>query len=143
MEPQVKVRRARREDFERVRSLLGATAPALRAERKRFRHLVSTLREDLYIAERAGDATLVGLAVIVYPRGLGVPTAVVRQLRGAPEAAAPLLDRARARAAARGCVRLELQLDPGEVSATPALVAALTRDGWTAGPRTLVRTVPG
>lgn len=139
--PPLKVRRARREDLERVRSLLGTSAPAVRAERKRFRHLVSKLREDLYVAERAGDQALVGLAVITYPRGLGPPTAVVRQLRGEAAAASLLLERARTRAAARGCTRIELQLEPDEITANPALVAELTRDGWNDGPRALVRTV--
>jgi hypothetical protein len=142
MEPQLRVRRAQRQDFERVRSLVGASIPAPRAERKRFRHLVSTLREDLYLAERTDDATLVGLAVIAYPRGLGPPTAVVRHLHGASEAVALLIDLARARAQARGCTRLELRLEPGDATATPAFVTALTREGWTDGPRTLVRTVP-
>jgi hypothetical protein len=137
----VKVRRARRADFARVRGLLGVDGVAARAERKRFRRLVSTLREDLYLAEREDDAALLGLAVIVYARGLGPPTAVVRQLRGTSEAAAGLLlECARARAIARGCARLELHLEPnGAVQA--AFVASLVRAGWCEGPRTLMHTL--
>src|SRR4051812_12263023 len=91
MSSQLRVRRARRDDFERVRVLLGIAAPAARAERKRFRRLVSTLREDLYLAERGDDLTVVALAVIVYVRGLGDLTAVIRQLRGAADGAALLV----------------------------------------------------
>jgi hypothetical protein len=134
------VRRARRADFERVRALLGTPAAAERADRKRFRRLVSTLREDLYLAEREPDATLVGLAVIAYARGLGPPTAVVRRLLGASElAATSLLECARSRAAARGCVRLELQLE-GEERST-RLGDALVQSGWSEGPRSLVRNL--
>jgi hypothetical protein len=138
MEPAVRVRRARRADFERVRALLGLSAPPARAERKRFRRLVSTLREDLYLAEREDDAGLVGLAVIAYALGLGPPTAVVRRLHGASHPAARLLlERARARAAARGCGRLELVLDPGD-GLGPAFADELRRAGWTDGPGSLV-----
>lgn len=138
----VKVRRARRADFARVRALLGAGGLAARAERKRFRRLVATLREDLYLAEREDDAALVGLAVIVYARGLGPPTAVVRSLLGSEAAAGLLLECARARAIARGCTRLELHLerDAGSVMAT--LAESLVAAGWLEGPRTLVRTLP-
>ena len=132
----MKVRRARRRDFEQVRTLLGASAPAARAERKRFRRLVSTLREDIYLAERVQDATVVGLAVIAYARGLGPPTAMVRRLL-APSAAAVrlLLDTACARAAARGCARIEVRLDDAGLAAT------LRETGWTDGPPTLARNV--
>ena len=137
MEASLKIRRARRRDFEQVRTLLGANAPAVRAERKRFRRLVSTLREDLYLAERERDATVVGLAVVAYARGLGPPTAVVRRLL-APSSTATqlLLDSACARAAARGCARIEVQLDDG------SLVEQLRETGWADGPRTLTRRVP-
>jgi hypothetical protein len=140
MEPGLKVRRARRQDFEQVRALLGAQAPAARAERKRFRRLVSTLREDLYLAERERDAAVVGLAVVAYARGLGPPTAVVRRLL-APSSAATrlLLDSAYARAAARGCASIELQLEPDPE--LPDLMDRLRGAGWTEGPRTLVRRV--
>ncbi len=138
----VKVRRARRADFARVRALLGAGGPAPRAELKRFRRLVSTLREDLYVAEREGEAALVGLAVVVYARGLGPPTAVVRCLFCASEAIADvLLAWARARACARGCTRLEVQLAPGDEAAPASLGASLVGAGWHEGPRTLVRTL--
>jgi len=133
----LKVRRARRDDFERVRALLGVDAPALRADRKRFRRLVSTLREDCYLAECPEDAALVGLALIAYVRGLGPPTAVVRRLTGTSDATMALLDCARARAAARGCTRLEIQLEPGAESADAAGFLA----GWREGPRTLVQAL--
>ena len=107
MQAELTVRRARRDDFARVRALLGASSDASRAERKRFRRLVSTLREDLYLAEREGGG-LEGLAVIAYLRGLGPTTAIVRDLRGSAEATALLLACARERAAARGCTRLEV-----------------------------------
>ncbi len=111
MQAELKVRRARREDFARVRALLGEVEPGDRADRKRFRRLVSTLREDLYLVERDGDERLAGLAVIVYVRGLGPSTAIVRSFRGSDEAAALLLACARERAAARGCTRLEVHLE--------------------------------
>lgn len=114
MLPELTVRRARRGDFARVRALLGVRPDASRAERKRFRRLVGTLREDLYVAEREGDAALAGLVVIAYVRGLGPATAMVRELRGDAAAVAELLACAEARAAARGCARLELHTDdPG------------------------------
>jgi ribosomal protein S18 acetylase RimI-like enzyme len=133
MQPELKVRRARRDDLARVRALLGEHQPADRADRKRFRRLVSTLREDLYLAERAGDEPLDGLAVIVYVRGLGPTTAIVRSLRGSAEAATLLLECARERALARGCARLEVHLDP----AAPDM----NRDRWQDGPHVLQRAV--
>jgi hypothetical protein len=137
VEPGLKVRRARRTDFARVRALLGLHAPAARAERKRFRRLVSTLREDLYLAERQDDETLVGLAVIVYARGLGPPTAVVRRLLAqSSSATALLLDSARTRAAARGCVAIEVRIERES-----PVGDRLRADGWSEGPRTFVRGV--
>jgi hypothetical protein len=142
MEAGLRVRRARRGDFERVRSLLGTETPAARADRKRFRRLVSTLREDLYLVERADDASLAGLALIAYFRGLGPPTAVVRRLLGDSEPAARLLlECARARAAARGCARLEVQVEPGHGAWERTFEDSLRRVGWTDGPRTLVSAV--
>ena len=111
MQAELTVRRARRDDFARVRALLGVPSAASRAERKRFRRLVSTLREDLYLAERENGDGLEGLAVITYLRGLGPSTAIVRDLHGSPEAMALLLACARERAAARGCTRLEVHHD--------------------------------
>jgi len=136
MEPGLKIRRARRRDFEQVRTLLGVNAPAARAERKRFRRLVSTLREDLYLAERERDATVVGLAVIAYARGLGPPTAVIRRLLASSSTTTQLLlDSMYARAAARGCARVEIQLDD------PGLAERLRETGWVDGPHTLARNV--
>jgi hypothetical protein len=112
MQAELTVRRARRDDFPRVRALLGVDPAASRAERKRFRRLVSTLREDLYLAEREGG-DLEGLAVIAYLRGLGPTTAIVRDLRGSAEATELLLACARERAAARGCTRLEVHDETG------------------------------
>jgi hypothetical protein len=43
MQAELTVRRARRDDFARVRALLGVPPRASRADRKRFRRLVSTL----------------------------------------------------------------------------------------------------
>ena len=117
MNGELKIRRARRDDFVRVRALLGLPESGDRAERKRFRRLVSTLREDLYVAERGDEAPLEGLTVIAYVRGLGPTTALVRELRGSEEATALLLACARDRAAARGCTRVELP------SARPAVLA--------------------
>jgi ribosomal protein S18 acetylase RimI-like enzyme len=137
MQAELKVRRARRDDFARVRALLGEREPGDRADRKRFRRLVSTLREDLYLVERAGDEQLAGLAVIVYVRGLGPTTAIVRGLRGSDEAATLLLDCARERAAARGCTRLEVHVDHAEGHATPTI----SGEAWHDGPRIYYRTV--
>lgn len=119
MEAELTVRRARRDDFARVRALLGVSSAASRAERKRFRRLVSTLREDLYLAEREGGDCLEGLAVIAYLRGLGPSTAIVRDLHGSAEATELLLVCARERAAARGCSRLEVHHEVG----TPSFAA--------------------
>jgi hypothetical protein len=137
MDVRVRVRRARRDDLDRVRSLLGESAPASLAERKRWRHLVSTLREDLYLAEREDDDALLGLVVIVYVRGLGPPVAIVRTLHGPSDAVVQrLLECARRRALSHGCARLELQLTEGS-----ALAATLLAGGWQPGPRTLVRAL--
>ena len=130
MQGGLRVRRARRDDFARVQSLLGTPASADRAARKRFRRLVSTLREDLYVAEREGDEGLAGLVVVAYLRGLGPSTAIVRDLRGTTEVTAALLACAERHATARGCTRLEVQVD-AEVDAT-----------CDAGPRIRRRTVP-
>jgi hypothetical protein len=140
MDVRVRVRRARRDDLDRVRSLLGASAPASLAERKRWRHLVSTLREDLYLAEREDDDTLLGLVVIVYVRGLGPPVAIVRSLHGASDAVTrSLLDCAHRRALSHGCARLEVQLS--EESRDSVLATTLLGSGWQTGPRTLVRAL--
>ncbi len=112
MSAELTVRRARRDDFPRVRALLDAPPDATRADRKRFRRLVGTLREDLYVAERDGEDALSGLVVIAYARGLGPATAMVRELRGDTAAVAELLACAAARATARGCARLEVHADP-------------------------------
>lgn len=117
------VRRARRDDFARVRLLLGIASEPTRAERKRFRRLVATLREDLYVAEREGEEPLAGLVVVAYVRGLAPPTALVRELRGEPEALTALLASAHERALARGCGRLELQHDADLPEVGPS-------DGW-------------
>jgi hypothetical protein len=124
------VRRARRDDFARVRELLGAPASDARRERKRFRRLVSTLREDLYVAEREGDARLAGLVLVAYVRGLGPATAIVRELRGDPEVTSLLLASADRHAAARGCTRIEVHGD------------AELDGSWEAGPGSRHRTVP-
>jgi len=131
MQADLKVRRARRDDFAHVRALLGEREPGNRADRKRFRRLVSTLREDLYLVERIGDERLAGLAVIAYVRGLGPSTAIVRHLCGSDEAVALLLDCARERAAARGCTRLEVHHDDTTGGGMPATVDEV----WQAGPR--------
>jgi hypothetical protein len=133
MQAELTVRRARRDDFVRVRALRGLPAEATRADRKRFRRLVSTLREDLYVVEDAADAPLAGFAVVAYVRGLGPSTALVRELHGSPAAAALLLASARRHAAARGCTRLELQceLPPG----------APDDGAWQPGARILRRAV--
>jgi hypothetical protein len=141
MDARLRVRRARRDDLDRVRSLLGVHTPPAPRELKRWRRLVSTLREDLYLAEREDDGTLVGLAVIVYVRGRGPAAAIGRPIHGTSEGAARvLLDCARARAAVRGCERLEVQLAPDALPDQDGGFAdALVASGWSDGPRTLVR----
>ena len=142
MQPELRVRRARRDDFDRVRALLGMRDAAGRADRKRFRRLVSQLREDLYLVEREDDLAVIGIALVAYVRGIAQPTAIVRQLRGTSDVAASLLlDCARARALARGCTRLELELDATLVAALPALDGVLARTGWSDGPRTVVHAL--
>ena len=135
MQAVLRVRRARRSDFAHVQAFLGAPADAPRADRKRFRRLVGTMREDLYVAERADDDALAGLAVIVYVRGLGPSTAIVRTLGGTSDARRLLLDCARARALARGCTQLEVQCDP------PSAASELGAAPWSEGPRVLRRAI--
>lgn len=135
MQAALRVRRARRDDFARVQALLGAPAAASRADRKRFRRLVGTMREDLYLAESEDDAALAGLAVIVYVRGLGPATAIVRTLHGTPAARELLLDSARRRAVARGCTQLEIQYDAATAS------DGERAPGWSEGPRVFRRAV--
>jgi hypothetical protein len=139
MQAALRVRRARRDDFARVQALLGVSGSPTRAERKRFRRLVTTMREDLYLAERDDDDALAGLAVIAYLRGLGPHTAIVRSLHGDGEARALLLECARARAAARGCTRLEVHLDAND----PAAAVLATEPPWTEGPRGYHAVMPG
>lgn len=134
MQAALKLRRARRDDFARVQALLGATAAA-RADRKRFRRLVSTMREDLYLVEQEGDDALAGLAVIVYTRGLGPPTAIVRALSGTPDAMRLLLDCARDRAAARGCTQLEVDVPSAAGPAAELLATVLAAGPWSEGAR--------
>lgn len=122
-----------------MQSLLGVSASPTRAERKRFRRLVTTMREDLYLAERGEDDALAGLAVIAYLRGLGPHTAIVRSLHGDGETRALLLGCARARAAARGCTRLEVHLDADD----PAASALAAEPPWADGPHGYHATVPG
>jgi hypothetical protein len=100
----------RRDDFARVRALLGVSPSASRADRKRFRRLVSTMREDLYLAEGGDDAPLAGLAVIAYVHGLGPDRDRSRptRIRRSDRAAARLR---RERAVARGCQWLEVHRD--------------------------------
>jgi hypothetical protein len=140
MQAALKVRRARRDDFARVQALLGATA-ATRADRKRFRRLVSTMREDLYLVEQDGDDALAGLAVIVYTRGLGARTAIVRTLHGTRDAMLLLLDCARDHAAARGCTQLEVDLQPNVGAAGELIATVLAAAPWSDGPRVFRRTI--
>ena len=140
MQAALKVRRARRDDFARVQALLGATSAA-RADRKRFRRLVSTMREDLYVVEQDGGDALAGLAVIVYTRGLGPPTAIVRVLRGTPDAVRLLVDCALDRAAARGCTQLEVDLTSTAEPATKLLATELAAGQWSEGARVFRRAV--
>ena len=128
------MRRARRGDLARVRMLLGVAAEATRAERKRFRRLVSTLREDLYVAERDGEGPLAGLVVVAYVRGLGPRTALVRELRGDPDAVAALLACAEEHALARGCARLEVQTELDDLGLDGG-------EGWEDGARIRRRPV--
>jgi hypothetical protein len=137
MESGIRVRRARRDDFDRIHTLIAGDAPPTRAARKRFRRLVGSLREDCYVAERADDRRLVGVMVVVYARALGPSTATVRRLLGVEDAMAPLLARARTLAAARRCTVLELLVPAEGVACEPALLAA----GWLPGLRVLVQEV--
>jgi hypothetical protein len=137
MQAALRVRRARRADFARVQALLGASGEPSRADRKRFRRLVGTMREDLYLAERDDDQALAGLAVIAYVRGLGPATAIVRTLRGTSAARELLLESARRHAVARGCTQLEVQDDPSSGADEATAFAA----PWCEGPRILRRAV--
>jgi hypothetical protein len=141
MQAALKVRRARRDDFTRVQALLGVTSPAARADRKRFRRLVSTMREDCYVAERADEEPLAGLVVIAYARGLGPLTAIVRTLRGTPDVMRALLECAHRRAAARGCTQLEVDVAPGSPSAEEILATVLGTEPWSEGARVFQRAV--
>jgi len=141
MQAALKVRRARRDDFTRVQALLGATSPAARADRKRFRRLVSTMREDCYVAEREDEDALAGVVVIVYARGLGSLTAIVRSLLGAPDVMRALLDCAHRRAAARGCTQLEVDVPLACPSADELVASVLGTEPWSEGARVFRRAV--
>lgn len=133
------MRRARRGDIDGVRTLIGSAGAATRADRKRFRQLVSTRREDCYVAEPAAGGALVGLVLVSYTRGLDGPTATIRRVATtSPAAVGPLLERARELADARHCRRLEIVVHASDAS---ALGAALGEGGWDAGPQTFVRPV--
>jgi hypothetical protein len=129
--PEVRVRRGRRSDLPRVRSLL----PVGDADgRERFdRRTLASLVGDVYVAEdAAGD--IVGVVSVAYLRSLteGRYRAVLDAARATADSP-PLLDRliafAEMRARRRGCRRLAAVLGPED----GALRAALESRGYGRG----------
>jgi hypothetical protein len=127
----VRVRRGRRSDLPRVRSLLPVGDAA---RRERFdRRTLASLAGDVYVAEDA-DGAIVGIVSVAYLRSVaeGRFAAVLDAARAAADSA-PLLDRliafAEARARRRGCRRLAAMPGPGDT----ALRAALASRGWGSG----------
>jgi len=127
----VRVRRGRRSDLARVRTLLPAIDGT---SRERFdRRTLASLAGDVYVAEdAAGD--IVGIVSVAYLRSIaeGRFAAVLDTARVAADSP-PLLDRliafAEARARRRGCRRLAAMLGPGDA----ALRAALQSRGYGTG----------
>ena len=129
--PEVRVRRGRRSDLPRVRSLLPVPDAA---SRERFdRRTLGSLAGDVYVAEdEAGD--IVGIVSVAYLRSMadGRFAAVLDAARATADSA-PLLDRliafAETRARRRGCRRLAAMLGPED----DALRAALRSRGYGTG----------
>lgn len=121
----IRLRRARRTDFETVRALLAASGLALavddRGVRSRFRRLVADLGADLYVA--TVDDRLCGVVHVTYARHLiAGPQATLELLVVAPEARRQGIGRALAEGAAhrahrRHCVRLTGRRLPAEAAA--------------------------
>src|SRR6185369_3656432 len=121
--PEVRVRRGRRSDLPRVRSLLPM---ADAAGRERFdRRTLASLAGDVYVAEDAAGA-IVGVVSVAYLRSLGEGrfAAVLDAARAAADSPS-LLDRliafAEARARRRGCPRLAARLGPDDRALRTAL----------------------
>ena len=110
----IRLRRARRTDFETVRALLAAAGLPVAADdrgvRSRFRRLVADLGADLYVA--TVDERICGVVHVTYARHLiAGPQATLELLVVAPEArrqgiGRALVDGAARRAQRRHCVRL-------------------------------------
>ena len=123
------MRRGRRSDLPRVRSLL----PVGDAEgRERFdRRTLASLAGDVYVAEDAAGG-IVGVVSVAYLRSLteGRYRAILDAARADSP---PLLDRliafAETRARRRGCRRLAAMLGPDD----RALRTALESRGWGSG----------
>jgi hypothetical protein len=135
----VRVRRGRRTDLPRVRSLLPV---ADAARRERFdRRTLASLAGDVYVAEDA-DGAIVGIVSVAYLRSLneGRFAAVLDAAHAAADSP-PLLDRliafAETRARRRGCRRLAAVLGPPdgpqEGPHDRALRAALESRGYGTG----------
>ena len=127
----VRVRRGRRSDLPRVRSLLPVPD---HARRERFdRRTLASLAGDVYVAEDA-EGAIVGIVSVAYLRSVteGRFAAVLDAARAAADSP-PLLDRliafAEARARRRGCRQLAAMPAPGDT----ALRTALASRGWGTG----------
>jgi L-amino acid N-acyltransferase YncA len=125
----LRLRRGRRGDLDRLRSLLPASG-APRGERF-DRRTLADLGHDVYVVEAPGGA-LVGVVVVAYVRSLraGRFSAVLDTARAAPGAGRPLLDTlldvAEERARRRGCRQVRAWLGHDD----EALRAALESRGW-------------
>lgn len=135
----VHIRRARWRDFESVASLVAecavGTLPADRRTKRRFRHIVRDLGNDLYLA--FVDGRLVGLVHIVYVRELVAPRrADLATLLVAPQLATRklaqlLVNFACTRAQKRDCEVLGVRLEEEQAE----LATVLTNMGFcAAGP---------
>jgi hypothetical protein len=120
----VRVRRGRRSDVARVRTLLPVDDPRrVRFDRRTF----ASLAGDVYVAEDARGA-IVGVVSVAYLRSLreGRYAAVLDAARAAADSTA-LLDRliafAERRARQRGCRRLAAWVEPDDRALRVALAA--------------------
>lgn len=130
----VRHRRARRTDFDAIRTIVeasGLSAPALeRTALRRFRRVVADLGADLYVAEV--ETRVIGVVHVTYARHLAGPAeAQLALLAVAPEVRRQGVGRglvalAAARAQRRGCGALRC----GAAAGSDHTRAFLGRTGW-------------
>ncbi len=137
------VRRARRSDFECIRELLGAGGHAHeRRARKRFRKLVSSLAQDLYVAQD-GEAVCGAVLIAYVKEADGRPAALVRWLRTSGQRLEETFDLlvtcAECRARLRGSAQIEISA--AAVQYKREVLDALARRGYVANGMLLSRSL--